>query len=127
MQAYPEIKRFVQETLGCSCPEEVFNKIDYTKNKDNEIWEKKINIGNRLLIYIINPDKNSAIHERVQSALRQGVEERNKKGFNRFRLVVVASQPDEQEGPIESTFAGSEYVDDRTHLHVVTESEVEGI
>ena len=25
MQMYPGIKRFVQETLGCSCPEEVFN------------------------------------------------------------------------------------------------------
>jgi hypothetical protein len=124
MQAYPEIRQFVQETLGCSCPEEVFARIDYRENDDQEIWEKRIIVGDRLLIYVINPDDLSEIRGLIQSAIRQGVEERNELGFNRFRLVVVATQPDEQASIAESAFAHSEYVDDRTHLHVVTEREV---
>ena len=93
MQAYPEIKRFVQETLGCSCPEEVFNKIDYQKESDENLG-RKITVGDRLLIYIITMDRKSNIQEVINSALEQGIEEREKKGFNRFRLVLVASHPD---------------------------------
>ncbi len=127
MQAYPEIKRFVQETLGCSCPDDVFNRIDYTKHGNDGLWNRKIDVGGRLLIYILEPHKNCEIHELVRSALRQGVEERNKEGFNRFRLVVVASPPGELKGPVESAFAGSGYADDRTHVHVVDEVDIENI
>jgi hypothetical protein len=55
MTDYNQIKRFVQETLGCGCPEEVFRSIQYR-------WNAKLNnfvtiqsamiIGNRLLIYV---------------------------------------------------------------------------
>jgi len=58
MQTYQEIKRFVQETLGCSCPEEVFNKIDYQKESD-DISGRRINVGDRLFIYIITLDGKS--------------------------------------------------------------------
>ena len=81
MQTYPEIKRFVQETLGCSCPEEVFNKIDYQKESDS-ISGGKVNVGDRLLIYIITMDCKSNIQEIINSALEKGVEERERKGFN---------------------------------------------
>jgi len=75
---YPEIKRFVQETLGCTCPEEVFNKIDYQQESDG-ISGGKIAVGDRLLIYIINIDRKSNIQGVVNSALERGVEERDKK------------------------------------------------
>ena len=73
MQIYPEIKRFVQETLGCSCPEEVFTQIDY-QEEDDSILGRKINVGDRLLIYIISMDRKSRIQEVINSALEQGVE-----------------------------------------------------
>jgi len=90
MQTYPEIKRFVQETLGCSCPEEVFNQIDY-QEEDDGISGRKVTVGDRLLVYIIAMDRKSSIQGVINSALEQGVEERDKKGLNRFRLVLVAS------------------------------------
>jgi hypothetical protein len=126
MQTYPEIKRFVQETLGCSCPDEVFNQIDYQKECD-DISGRKINVGERLLIYIITMDGKSSIQGVISSALEQGVEERDKKGLNRFRLVLVASRPDELHSSAEHAFYSSGCADEKTHLHVVNESEVESL
>lgn len=124
MQTYTEIKRFVQETLGCSCPEEVFNKIDYQKECDG-ISGSKVNVGDRLLIYIITMDGQSDIQGVINSALEQGVAERDIKGLNRFRLVLVASPPDELRNSAEQAFNSSGYTDGKTHLHVVNESDVE--
>ena len=122
---YPEIKRFVQETLGCSCPEEVFNKIDYQKASAGIIGSK-INVGGRLLVYILTADGQSSIQEVVDTALAQGVRERAKKGFNRFRLVLAASRPDDLRSLAEQAFNRSGYADDKTHLHVVSNSDVKG-
>ncbi len=124
MQTYPEIKRFVQETLGCSCPEEVFNQIDYQKEYDG-ISGRKVTVGDRLLIYIITMDGKSNIQGVINSALERGVVERDKKGLNRFRLVLVASHPDELRSSAEHAFDSSGYTDEKTHLHVVSESDVE--
>jgi hypothetical protein len=123
MQMFAEIKRFVQETLGCSCPEEVFNKIDYQKEIDG-FPGRKVNVGDRLLIYIITIDRKSNIQGNINSALERGVVERDKEGFNRFRLVLVASRPDELRSSAENAFDSSGYTDEKTHLHVVNESEV---
>lgn len=124
MQPYKEIKRFVQETLGCSCPEEVFNKIDYQKGCD-AISGSKVNVGDRLLIYIITMDGKSDTQEVINSALARGVEERDKKRLNRFRLVLVASNPDELRSPAEQAFENSGYKNEKTHLHVVNKRDVE--
>jgi hypothetical protein len=124
MQKYPEIKRFVQETLGCSCPEEVFNKIDYQKESDGKSG-RKVTVGDRLLIYIITMDVKSNTQGVINSALQHGVEERDNKGLNRFRLVLVASHPDVLRSSAELAFESSGYTDEKTHLHVVNESDVE--
>ena len=126
MQIYPEIKRFVQETLGCSCPEEVFNKIDYQKESDG-ISGRKIKVGDRLLIYLITPDRKSSIQGVIDSALERGIEERDKKGLNRFRLVLVTSRPDELRSSAEHAFDSSAYTDEKTHLHIVNEGDVESL
>ena len=125
MQKHPEIKRFVQETLGCSCPEEVFNKIDCQEESDL-ISGRAINVGDRLLIYIITTDRESSIQEVIDSALERGVAERDNKGFNRFRLVLVDARPDGLRSSAERAFESSGYADKKTHLHVVNERDVEG-
>lgn len=122
---YPEIKRFVQETLGCSCPDEVFNKIGYQKASAG-ILGSRVSVGDRLLIYIITVDGKSGIQQVINTALEQGVEERDKNGFNRFRLVLVAPRPDDLRSTAEQVFARSGYADEKAHLHVVSEDDVEG-
>ena len=124
IQTYPEIKRFVQEILGCSCPDEVFNNIDY-QIQGAGISARKVTVGDRLLIYIINVNGTSSIQGVIHSALQRGVEERDKKGFNRFRLVLVASYPDGLRSLAEQAFDDSGYSDEKTHLHIVNETDVE--
>ena len=124
MKKYPEVKRFVQETLGCSCPDEVFDHIDYQKQGDG-IAGIKVTVADRLLIYLIAMDRESSIQDVITSLLEQGVKEREKRKLNRFRLVLVASCPDELRSLAERTFDRSGYRDEKTHLHVVYESAVE--
>ena len=121
MPTHQKIKRFVQETLGCLCPEEVFDKIDYQK-ESSYIWGQKINIGDRLLIYIINVDSESEIPELIMSSMEKGVAERNQKGFNRFRLVLAVSRPDKLNSLAEKAFQNSKYIDEKTHLHVISKN-----
>jgi hypothetical protein len=125
MQTYSEIKRFVQETLGCTCPEAVFDEINYQK-ECADISASKINVGDRLLIYVISVDGKTGIQEVINTALEKGVEERNRQGFNRFRLVLATSSPDELRSAAEKSFADSGYANKKTHLHVVSQSDVEG-
>ena len=125
MQIYPEIKRFVQEVLGCSCPEEVFTEIEYQENDDG-VPGRKVRIADRLLIYIITADGKSDIQELVDLALARGIKERDNNGFNRFRLVLVSSRPDELRTMAVSAFNSSGYTDEKTHLHVVSEADVAG-
>ena len=47
------IKRFVQDRLGCTCPEKVFGQIEYQQAL-GDFAERKIKIGGRLLIYLVN-------------------------------------------------------------------------
>jgi hypothetical protein len=120
-----EIKRFVQTTLGCSCPDEVFKKIDFQRDCD-EIQGTRIIIGDRLLIYIISTEGKSGFQEDIKLSLEQGIEERDKKGLNRFRLVLVVSCPDELRSSAEHAFYGAGYSDEKTHIHVVNEYAVQG-
>lgn len=123
MQTYAAIKHFIQETLGCSCPEEVFKKIDYQEACE-DISGSKVNVGDRLLVYIITLDDKPDLQEVIQSALKRGIEERDNKGLNRFRLVLVTSHPDELHRPAEQAFNDSGYANEKTHLHVVHEGDV---
>ena len=52
-------KRFVRDTLGCQCPESVFDQIDYQENSDilgKDVIVKRLLVGNRLLIYVLEID-----------------------------------------------------------------------
>lgn len=125
MTIYPQIKHFVQEVLGCSCPEEVFTEIEYQENCDG-VSGRKVKVADRLLIYIITTDGKSDIQEVVDSALARGIKERDNNGLNRLRLVLVASRPDELRTVAVSAFNSSGYTDEKTHLHVVNTGDVEG-
>ena len=76
MKNYQELKSFVQDTLGCGCPEEVFNKIEYEKRQDKP-WEMRINIGDRLLVYVIGADSENDLARKIATAMESGVTERN--------------------------------------------------
>lgn len=121
-----ELKKFVQHTLGCGCPEEVFNNIEYEKNQ-GEVWDGRINVGGRLLVYIVQVDSEDDLPNKIALAMETGVTERNHKGFNRFRLVLVNSNHLQLSKLAEKTFCESKLFDEKTHFHLLSQEDIQVI
>ena len=115
-----EIKTFVQQTLGCGCPEEVFSHIDCQLNipLDTFLLSHRINIGNKLLVFIVELKGHDSLREALTSLLDAGKKERDSGGFNRFRLVLASDNPDLMQKHAFDIFDTLEK-DERIHLHVV--------
>jgi hypothetical protein len=115
------IKGFVQDTLGCGCPESVFEYIDIRSsiNIDDTIHLKnKLNIGNRLLIYVVEVNEPVFIENNLGKIVRTGKSERDENNFNRFRLVVVTEDLSVRESA-EQMFSSLDFLDDKIHLHTI--------
>ncbi len=121
------IKYFVQNILGCGCPEEVFRSIDVRRNvrlNSFIVPDCAIVIGNRLLIYIAKAGSASCIEEYLPVLLAAGEKELDAKGLNRFRLVLVANEPDEVRQAAEIQFEELRGPDEKSHLHVIRRNEM---
>jgi hypothetical protein len=122
MTAREHIKIFVQETLGCGCPEEVFESIDCRNGVSLEgrvALDACLTIGNRLLIYVVSTGMQGKILEFFPFLVRAGKKERDARGLNRFRLVIVCDDEQERKALHES-FAKIEGKDDKIHLHLIS-------
>jgi hypothetical protein len=119
------IKTFVKQILGCACPEEVFEYIDCKSNiqLNDIVLSNKINIGNRLLIYLIEIINPGPIKNILPLLLSAGIKERDGLGFNRFRLVLVSDKVDEIKEVAESLFKTTNK-DEKVHLHVISKDKV---
>lgn len=111
------LKRFIRGTLGCRCPDEVFEAIviERARTPDHASQYTRLVVGDRLLIYVAQD--TSALT--VRRLANQGLSERNDRGYNRFRLVVGCSCPPQLQVEIETGFAGVAGSDDRAHLHLI--------
>jgi hypothetical protein len=119
------IKKFVKKTLGCLCPDEVFEHIEHERNikiDSDIVLKSRINIGNRLLVYIISINSERFIVNNLKSIVFYGVDERDARGFNRFRLVLETVEPGKLEKTARSVFSSIKNKDEKTHLHIVKKS-----
>jgi hypothetical protein len=115
------IKLFVQNTLGCGCPEEVFRSIGFKYNVllGNEVVLKSvITIGNRLLIYVLEAAPQDFIEEKLAFLVSSGKKDRDLKGLNRLRLVIAADELLDRR-MLQSQFDGLAGKDDKIHLHII--------
>ena len=115
-----EIKVFVRETLGCGCPEEVFQYMDYQSNimSGDVLLRARLNVGNRLLIYVVDVEKRESIRNILSRLIDIGKKERDDLGFNRFRLVLASDNVSEIRRTSEELFRDS-VKDEKVHLHIV--------
>jgi hypothetical protein len=116
------IKHFIQNTLGCACPEEVFRLIETRQNvrlNSFIVLDFAIIVGNRLLVYITNAGSTGCVEEHLPVLMAAGKKERDEKGLNRFRLVLVADEPEEVRQVAERQFEELRGVDEKVHLHVI--------
>ena len=115
------IIEFVRNTLGCNCPEEVFQYIDCRsiENIDENIAPAyEINIGNKLLIFVAVMDEVDSLKSAITKLVRAGINKRDEKKFNRFRLVLL-SAPEIDIAAQASEIFSSLAADDKVHLHVI--------
>ena len=117
-----QIKEFVQCSLGCTCPEEVFDDIEqnFDVKLNNDIMlDEKLKIGERLLIYIINIDSTDKLISDFPTRVHMGKNERDGLSFNRFRLVIRTENNDEIKPLAENLFSAMNLKDEKVHLHVI--------
>jgi hypothetical protein len=116
-----EITRFVRGTLGCQCPDDVFQSIviGQERSSNNGAPFTRLLVGDRLLIYIHETQPAGATTATVSRLAQRGLTERDAKQYNRFRLVIVADDPTEFLTAARSSFASVTGTDDRAHLHIL--------
>ncbi|MFC1549441.1 hypothetical protein ACFL4R_01050 [Nitrospirota bacterium] len=129
MQA--RIKDFVQGMLGCQCPEEAFETIDCVENftsADGSVVKARINVGNRLLTYVVEMNGRMGA-DYIRNLLREGMLERDRRGFNRFRLALCADDRERALSMLNEISSASdgngssmeltEGMDERVHAHIL--------
>jgi hypothetical protein len=122
MPSAEQIKHFIQNILGCSCPEDVFRTIDVRRNvrlNNFAVLDSAIIIGNRLLVYIAEAGTAGCTEEHLPVLVEAGKKERDEKGLNRFRLVLVTNEPEGVQLAAKKQFEELRGSDDKVHLHVI--------
>ncbi len=120
-----ELTDFVRNTLGCACPDEVFERIEYEDGADGEggLTCPSIRVGGRLLIGLWETSDAAHVKSEMAGIVNAGKRERDRRGMNRFRLVIAADDPGAV-GPIaHEMFPVMAEGDDKIHLHVVSRRE----
>jgi hypothetical protein len=109
------VKKFVRETLGCDCAEEVFSQIENEHGASAAGIElrNKLNIGNRLLVYIVEAGLKD-----LEALINAGKGDRDARGFNRFRLVLLSDDKKFRKTAFDA-FKTLPAVDDKVYLHVI--------
>ena len=120
-----EIKQFVRETLGCTCPDEVLQHIECQADvnaSDDVLLDYEINVGNKLLIVVMTIDELGSLSPLIPQLVWDGINKRNQENFNRFRLVLLTQRPADV---VEEAFAifQSLGADEKVHLHVVAKDD----
>jgi len=116
-----KIKEFVRDKMGCKCPDEVFEHVEVEKDLKLGYFDinYKINVGNRLLIYVVDGEKCNS--EEIQNIVNKGVKERDERNFNRFRLVLIMDEMNEEK--CQKLIEIVEKIE-KAHIHFVKKSDV---
>jgi hypothetical protein len=115
------IEHFVRDTLGCQCPDEVFRQIEVSPlaGPDGRGAGRRIVVGGRLLIHVVEAPKRLDEPDWLERLAAAGRDERDGRGYNRFRLVVATATAAGDTSALEGRFIRALGGDERAHLHVV--------
>jgi hypothetical protein len=121
MEADARVERFVRDVLGCTCPDEVFECVETSRQTilGSGAAITRTILGGRLLFYVWRIVNSPGWESELPRIVRAGVEERDSRGLNRFRLVVVADDVAPIMDRAEAVFRQVEGLDEKVHLHVV--------
>ena len=115
--ATPALRTFVRETLGCTCPESVFESVERSETSvQGGTPVARLVIGDRLLIYVAMGDPGAG---RLAALAAAGLQDRDAHGLNRFRLVIGLRDAAAPVSVLEAACAAAVGGDPRAHLHCV--------
>lgn len=120
------VKAFIRKTLGCDCDESVFKHIENERNVEagGIKLRNHINVGGRLLVYIVDAEGPSFIRSHLADLLEAGRKERDDRNFNRFRLVLVAASDSGVRLEVNRALKLSKAVDEKVHVHILEKPDV---
>ena len=123
------LKVFIRNTLGCGCPERVFEKIDVSDLQTGERDKKitRVVVGDTLLIYVMQRESSGNLVDRVESIGLAGKTDRDTNNYNRFRLVVSGLEDVAQQKEISERFSKSFNTDEKMHIHFVNKELIDGL
>lgn len=115
------IERFVRGTLGCGCPDEVFehlviSRIPAIAGRPPIV---QLQVGSRLLIHVVAPPEGAAANGWIEQLAVNGRAARDRHGYNRYRLVIASPAPPTAAREIQDRFARAIVGDEKAHLHFV--------
>jgi hypothetical protein len=115
------IERFVRGTLGCGCPDEVFEHLVVSRLPSiaGRPPIVQLQVGSRLLIHVVAPPEGAAANGWIEQLAANGRAARDRHGYNRFRLVIASPAPLTAAREIEERFARAIVGDAKAHLHFV--------
>lgn len=117
--ASPELTAFIRDVLGCGCPPEVFARVDESPTEVSRRAgvTRRIDVGGRLLIYLVVSDDPARVVARMPEWIAAGRAERDATGMNRLRLLLAV--PPAGPSALAAAFAAAAGADDRLHLHLL--------
>jgi hypothetical protein len=121
------VKRFVREVLGCTCPDEVFERVSVEPGSQaikSCAADYEINVGGRLLIVLSSEPLAAFSPTRLERVMAEGRKARDAGKFNRFRFIVQADNAAEGRKELLRMFDGLAAKDDRSHVHVIPRQDV---
>ena len=114
------IKSFAVDLLGCGCSGEVFDSIEVSgENFGQDCGGTRILIGRRLLIYIVPWSDRIVVPDDIDLLVHRGKEERDRNGYNRFRLVLTADRADELREKNGDLLQSLVRGDEKLHVHIL--------
>jgi hypothetical protein len=120
------VKAFIRQTLGCDCDESVFEHIENDRNlvAGGVKLRNRINVGGRLLVYIVDAESPGFVKSHVPGLLEAGRKDRDDHHFNRFRLVLAATGDSGVKAAADREFKLSKAVDEKVHMHILDQAVV---
>jgi hypothetical protein len=121
------IRHFVRGTLGCNCPDSVFDHIELTRPNSNESAAfpiTKLVVGGRLLIYVLHEPPWEFLKFLLPRLVAAGKAEREACQLNRLRIVIVTEQPTGPAEQANALFANSQGEDANVHLHLIAKKDM---
>ena len=108
--------RFVRQTLGCGCPDEVLARISLD---ESEAGESGLDVGGRLLVRVLEAEDVDRLIESFPETVERLLTERDRRGFRRLRLVVCHTHPVVMGEVLGGMLELIATADERVYVHVL--------